>query len=154
MNGFRKCAVIVLMKGDLAFAGERMDAKEAWQFPQGGVDKGETYVQAAVRELFEETGILNAKFIKSTRKAYRYRFPTFVQESILYKYGDLRYIGQQQVFCLFHFTGNESEINLQQTEQEFRSWQWMPIAEIVHSIVYFKRKSYEKALIELGLLGK
>lgn len=154
MSKFRKCAVIVLMKGDLAFAGERMDAREAWQFPQGGVDEGETYVQAAVRELFEETGILNAKFIKSTQKAYRYRFPQFVQGSILYKYGDLRYVGQQQVFCLFHFTGTDSEVNLQQTEQEFRSWQWMPVPDIVRGIVRFKRRSYEKALIELGLLEK
>lgn len=153
MSKFRKCAVIIVMKGDKAFAGERLDIANAWQFPQGGVNDGETYVQAAVRELYEETGILNAKFLKATKKIYKYKFPRSVQELILYRYRDLNYIGQQQVFCLFQFTGVDSEINIYREEQEFRSWRWMDISDILDSIVYFKKDSYTLALKELGLLN-
>jgi len=152
MTKFRKCAVIVLVKDGLAFAGERFDTNNAWQFPQGGVDKNESYVQAAVRELYEETGVLNAKFIKSTEKTYRYKFPKSVQGSILYKYGNLSYCGQQQVFCLFEFTGVDSEINLHQKDQEFRNWKWMSVKEVADNIVYFKKDSYARGLKELGLL--
>lgn len=152
MSKYRKCAVIVLMKDNLAFAGERLDIKNAWQFPQGGVDEGETYVQAAVRELYEETGVLNAKFVKATKRVYKYKFPESVRETILYKYGDLSYCGQQQVFCLFNFTGLDMEIDIRCKDQEFRSWRWMPIRDIADGIVYFKKKSYVKALKELELL--
>lgn len=152
MSKYRKCAVIVLMKDDLAFAGERLDIKDAWQFPQGGVDKGENYVQAAVRELYEETGVLNAKFIKATSKIYKYKFPKSVQETILYKYGDLSYCGQQQAFCLFQFTGLDTEIDLRHQDREFRSWRWMPVKDVVRSIVYFKKRTYIRALKELGLI--
>lgn len=152
MNVYRKCAVIVLMKDGLTFVGERLDSAKAWQFPQGGLDAGENYVQAAVRELFEETGILHAKFIKETEKVYRYKFPKNIQEVILYKYGALSYIGQEQKFCLFDFTGSESEINLKTRSQEFRSWKWMPASEVVDGIIYFKKRVYKLALRELGLI--
>ena len=58
---YRRCAGVMLINGDgHVFVGQRVDGapdSDAWQMPQGGIDKGEAPLDAAIRELGEETGI-------------------------------------------------------------------------------------------------
>jgi putative (di)nucleoside polyphosphate hydrolase len=65
----------------------------------------------------------------------------------------LKYSGQEIAFFAFKFLGDESEINLQQTIQEFNDWKWVGIGELLDNIVYFKRDSYEKGIEELRRQG-
>lgn len=151
MNKYRKCAVIVVRKDNLLFVGERRDIKNAWQFPQGGVNDDETFEDAAKRELLEETGIFNIEYVKSTVQIYKYDFPRYLHSHMINKYGPLKYLGQQQKFCLFNFVGNEKEINVNQPHPEFVKWKWDSVENIINNIVSFKRDIYRDALNELNL---
>jgi len=151
MLPYRKCVAIILRKNDRIFVAERLDTKNAWQLPQGGVDKGESYVDAAKRELFEETGISSVSLLAQTDQLYRYDFPQYSQNQMLKKYGMIKYQGQELCFVEFNFLGDDSEINLMIDTQEFKQWKWETARNILNSIVEFKRECYEKAFSELNL---
>lgn len=152
MLPYRKCVAIVLRKGNLVFTAERLDTENAWQLPQGGVDGGESYLEAAKRELLEETGISSVEFLGQTRKLYKYDFPQYSQDHMMKKYGVLKYRGQELCFTMFEFTGNDSEVNLNYNTQEFSRWKWESVENILDFIVDFKRKCYRDAFSELNLL--
>ncbi len=152
MLPYRKCVAIILRKNDRIFVAERLDTKNAWQLPQGGVNENESYVDAAKRELLEETGISSVRFSAKTNQSYKYDFPQYSQDHMIKKYGKLKYQGQKLRFVLFDFIGDESEINLKHDTQEFRRWKWETVENVLKSIVRFKRNCYKKAFSELDSL--
>ena len=142
---YRKCVSIFLRKGDKFFAGERSDTPNAWQPPQGGVDKNEEIIETAKRELREETGITSVKFVKKTETSFRYNFTDEAQKDCIKKYGSVKYAGQEVIFTLFDFIGDESEINLQTTSPaEFSRQKWMNADELIYSMVDFKKDAFIK----------
>lgn len=151
MLPYRKCVAIILRKNDQIFVAERLDIKNAWQLPQGGVDKSESYIDAAKRELLEETGISSVKFFAQTNLLYKYDFPKYSQDQMIKKYGKLKYRGQELRFVWFDFIGDDSEIDLLHDTKEFRQWKWETAENILDSIVDFKRTCYKNAFFELNL---
>lgn len=120
-----------------------------WQFPQGGVDPGEDLEAAARRELAEETGVTSAELIARTEGWIVYDFPA--------DYGGSKqargFRGQKQVWFAFRFTGDESEIDLQQHEDiEFDAWRWGDLADAPDLIVPFKRAAYEQVVATFSRL--
>lgn len=147
---YRQCVVMVLVKDGKIFTGERLDAPNSWQLPQGGVEKDETWEQAAFRELYEETGVKSAEFILETKNTYKYDFPEGVQRKMQLRLGhEPTYRGQEQKFCVFKFFGSESEINLRIMTQEFENYQWMPVEKVLNIIVDFKKNTYISAFQDL-----
>ncbi len=133
--------ICLINKDGKVFAGERFDTLGAWQMPQGGIDEGEDLEKAAFRELYEETGIKNAKIIEISTTKLSYEFPEELQE-ILW---GARYRGQVQTWIAMLFTGNDNEINLNaHDEPEFRQWKWFEFDDLISHIVPFKRDTYKK----------
>jgi putative (di)nucleoside polyphosphate hydrolase len=148
---YRECVAIFLIKDSKIFAGRRIDIKDAWQPPQGGVEPGESYLDAAKRELLEETGIKTIELL-GVSSLYKYDFPPNVQRILTQKHGKLEYRGQKIIFFAFKFLGEEKEINLQNKTQEFVEWQWMALEDLLKNIVYFKKISYKQAVMEFQKL--
>jgi putative (di)nucleoside polyphosphate hydrolase len=146
-DGFRANVGIVLMRatGEL-FLGGRVGGR-GWQFPQGGVNRGEGLEAALFRELHEEIGLAPAdvEVLGSTRGWLRYRLPR--------QYVRDRCIGQKQRWFLLKLTGAESSLRFDATRQpEFDRWRWSDFWTPVREVVYFKRRVYVRALHELGLI--
>jgi putative (di)nucleoside polyphosphate hydrolase len=107
-----------------------------WQFPQGGIDAGETIEEAAARELKEETGIVSARLISVSPGWVAYDFPV--------EYRGKGWIGQRQKWAAMLFEGEEREIRLDADDhQEFDAWRWAELEEAPTLIVPFKRAVYE-----------
>ncbi|MDB3872697.1 RNA pyrophosphohydrolase [Pelagibacteraceae bacterium] len=126
------------------FVGKRIDNQEAWQMPQGGVDKGENVEVAAKRELYEETGIQSIRIIKKSDKEYIYDLP----DHLLGKIWKGKYKGQKQTWYLMKFLGPDSEININQKHPEFNEWKWVSIDELPNLIVNFKKDLYQAVIAE------
>ncbi|MDR0555487.1 MAG: RNA pyrophosphohydrolase [Holosporaceae bacterium] len=142
---YRKCVAVLVLNGSMVFVGKRVDVDEAWQLPQGGVDDDENYLDAAKRELFEETGISTVEPLGSTG-IHRYDYPLYVQRIIQKRRNRLEYIGQEVFFWAFRFLGNEEEIDIQKEPREFMEWKWLSIPELIRCIVPFKRRAYRNAI--------
>jgi putative (di)nucleoside polyphosphate hydrolase len=145
---YRPCVGITLIngKGEI-FAGQRLDATvAAWQMPQGGIDAGENARDAAYRELWEETGVTADKvaFLSKSADWVTYDLPP----ELLGKVWGGAYRGQKQKWFLFRFTGNDADIRIDSEHPEFARWRWIGAAEMVASIVPFKRAVYEAVVTE------
>ena len=141
--------IIVLNKNNYVFVGKRKDNPgNKWQMPQGGVDKGEDYVTAMERELFEETSIKSIKIIKEIEKLQEYELPKNLV-GIIWK-GKFR--GQVQKWFITRFLGQDNEINLNTKHQEFIEWKWVKPKELPELIVEFKKSLYLKLLNEIKLV--
>ena len=127
------------------FMGQRIKGG-AWQMPQGGIDGKETPEKAAIRELYEETGITKEKITKiSTSKVWKtYEFP----KELIPKLWNGRYRGQIQKWFLFQYTGKDSDINISSTEQEFSNWRWTNENDLLKLIVPFKKAVYIDVISE------
>lgn len=139
---YRKCAgAVVFNKNGQVFLGNRIGFKDAWQFPQGGVEENENYIEAAKRELFEETGIKSVEFVCIDEKPIRYEFTEEIKQKFRKKgiYND----GQDICFSLFYFNGNENEINLNMVSPEFSFYKWESFDFAVENIVEFKKDIYK-----------
>lgn len=141
---YRPCAGVVLMNADgLIFAGHRLDnSADAWQMPQGGIDKGEEPGDAALRELYEETGIPAdlVEVVAETPDWVSYDLPP----EMVGKIWKGKYGGQRQKWFLFRFKGQDSDVNIQTEEPEFDQWRWMAPEAIIDKIVPFKRSVYDE----------
>ncbi len=135
--------IVLLNDRGLVFVGRRSDTPGAWQMPQGGIDRGETPREAAIRELEEETGTDKAEFVAESRGWLSYDLPPEIAARV---WGG-RYRGQRQKWFVFRFTGTDADIDLDTRHPEFDAWKWAPPAAIADQIVPFKRALY-RALLE------
>jgi putative (di)nucleoside polyphosphate hydrolase len=130
------------------FVGHRIDTKsEAWQMPQGGIDFGESPDQAVMRELWEETGVLedHVTILAQTREEVLYDLP----DELMGKLWRGQYRGQRQHWVLARFTGEDHHIRLDAHDPaEFCEWQWMDPALLPEVIVPFKKRVYRAVLDE------
>ena len=138
--------IVVLNKQNKVFVAKRIDnPKNFWQMPQGGVDEGENFLNAAYRELEEETSIKKVNLIQELEGTITYELPDRLL-GIIWKG---KYRGQKQKWFLMRFIGNDSEINLKTKHPEFLDWKWIDIENITEKVVDFKLHVYEKIKFEL-----
>ena len=141
--------VVVLNNINQVFVGKRKDNPgDKWQMPQGGVDKGESYINAMKRELFEETSIKNIKILKEVDRIYEYELPDNLV-GIIWK-GKFR--GQKQKWFITKFLGEDSEINLNTEHPEFIDWKWIEPKLLPEVIVNFKKDLYINLLAEISFV--
>tara|TARA_Y100001970_G_scaffold62999_1_gene80561 strand:- start:618 stop:1100 length:483 start_codon:yes stop_codon:yes gene_type:complete len=141
--------IVVLNQANKVFVGKRIDnPKNFWQMPQGGIDPGEDYLSAALRELEEETGIKDVKLIKEIDEILTYELPPNLL-GIIWKG---KYRGQKQKWFIMKFNGNDKEINLRTHKPEFLDWKWINISDLTKVAVDFKLDVYKKIQKHLNLL--
>ncbi len=151
-EGYRANVGIVLMRGaGEVFLGRRMGGR-GWQFPQGGIRRGERLEQALYRELHEEIGLdrTDVEILGCTTRWLRYRLPPrYVRRNSL-----PLCIGQKQRWYLLRLKREEAQFDLARTtEPEFDQWRWVSFWEPVREVIYFKRPVYARALTELAPLA-
>ena len=133
--------IILLNHENKVFVGKRIDnPKNYWQMPQGGVDNNENFLQAAIRELEEETGVKTVKLIKEMNEWLIYDLP----ENLLGKIWQGKYRGQKQKWFIFKFLGESEEININTKNPEFLDWKWINSSELPEVAVNFKTNIYKK----------
>lgn len=142
--------LMVLNRDGLVFTARRKDTPDAWQMPQGGVDKGETPGQAAIRELKEEIGTNNVEFLAVSREPHRYDLPP----DLVGRMWGGKWRGQEQTWFLVRFLGDDAEIDIETEHPEFDAWRWSDTTELLECIVSFKRPVYEAILAEFAPLIK
>ena len=138
--------IVVLNQKNQVFLAKRIDnPKNFWQMPQGGVDKGEKYYDAAIRELKEETSIETISLIREIDGLTTYLLPNQLL-GIIWKG---KYKGQKQKWFVVRFNGEEKEININTKHPEFLDWKWVNIDDLTNEVVEFKVHVYKKIQKEL-----
>ncbi len=147
---YRQNVGVMLINPDKhVFVGQRRDNQTAaWQMPQGGIDKGESPKDAALRELEEETGVSPAKvsLVAESQTWVRYDLP----DDLIPKLWGGKWRGQEQRWFLMRFEGIDSDINIATKDPEFSQWQWLPSQDLVANIVPFKREVYQAVVREFA----
>jgi putative (di)nucleoside polyphosphate hydrolase len=139
--------IMLLNKAGLVFVAKRIDmTSEAWQMPQGGIDEDESPLQAARRELKEETGTDKAEVLAESPGWFTYDLP----DALVPKIWGGKYRGQKQKWFAMRFTGKDSDIDIATDHAEFSEWKWVKAQTLPDIIVPFKRALYAKVLEELG----
>ena len=153
---YRPCVGVMLVnQHGRAFVGQRIDQREStvdgegdfWQMPQGGIDPGEDVREAALRELFEETGVApaHATILAQTREELLYDLP----DHLIGKMWKGKYRGQRQHWLLMRFTGEDGDIRLDAHQPaEFLAWKWVDPETLPEIIVPFKKRVYRSVLEE------
>ena len=133
--------IVILNRENKVFVARRIDnSKNFWQMPQGGVDKGEDFLKAALRELEEETSIKSVELIRELDGTITYELPDRLL-GIIWKG---KYRGQRQKWFLMRFTGDDNEININTKNPEFLDWKWIELDLITDFVVDFKHHVYEE----------
>ncbi|WP_377277734.1 RNA pyrophosphohydrolase [Rhizobium sp. R86522] len=159
---YRPCVgIMVLNREGLVWAGRRLSegnseydgSPQLWQMPQGGIDPGEDPLPAAMRELYEETGMKSVSLLAEAGRWINYDLPAHLIGIGLR--GKFR--GQTQRWFAFRFEGDESEIAINPPpgghEAEFDAWDWKPMQHLPGLIVPFKRRVYEEVVAEFAHLA-
>ena len=139
--GYRPAVGVMLVnRRGQVFVARRTDsaAMPAWQMPQGGIDPGETPIEAALRELEEEIGTRQAEIVAESRAWMSYDLPAELAGRL---WGG-RYRGQRQKWFVMRFTGSDADIDLATAHPEFDAWRWAAPEELPELIVAFKRQLY------------
>ena len=138
--------IVVLNEKNQIFVAKRIDnPKNYWQMPQVGIDEGEDFYQAALRELEEETSIKSVKLIKEIEKFTTYHLPDHLL-GIIWKG---RFKGQKQKWFIVKFNGDEKEININTKTPEFLDWKWINIDNLTDEVVKFKLHVYKEIKEEI-----
>ena len=138
--------IVVLNNENKVFVAKRIDnPKNFWQMPQGGIDRGENFYEAALRELKEETSIVSVELIKEIEKKLTYILPDHLI-GIIWKG---KFKGQKQKWFVMKFVGNESEINIKTKYPEFLDWKWIDLEDLTEIAVNFKLEVYKQLKSEL-----
>ena len=141
--------IILLNDKNKVFVAKRIDnPKNFWQMPQGGIDEGEDYYEAALRELKEETSVVSVKLIQEIDKKLTYILPYHLI-GIIWKG---RFKGQIQKWFVVRFIGNDSEININTKKPEFLEWKWIDLESLTKVVVDFKLHVYQEIKKKLELL--
>ncbi len=141
--------IILLNDENKVFVGRRIDnPKNYWQMPQGGINKNENFLDAAKRELEEETGAKTIKVIKELNEWLIYELP----KNLLGNIWNGKYRGQKQKWFIMKFMGKDEEININKINPEFLDWKWIDPAELSKVAVDFKIEIYKKIEKELAYL--
>jgi putative (di)nucleoside polyphosphate hydrolase len=147
-DGFRpNVGIILVNRRNEVFWGKRL-REHSWQFPQGGIDRGESPEQAMFRELFEEVGLQpnSVRILGRTKDWLRYEVP----EQWVRREWRGRYRGQKQIWFLLRLVGRDSEIDLRASNHpEFDAWRWSDYWVPLDAVIEFKRGVYTQALDEL-----
>ena len=153
-EGYRPNVGIVLLNSrNEVFWGKRV-GQHSWQFPQGGIQHGESPEQAMYRELQEEVGLLpeHVQIIGRTRDWLRYDVPEeYLRRQNANRVHRAAYRGQKQIWFLLRLVGLDSDIQLRASEHpEFDAWRWVPFWIQLDAVIGFKREVYQLALSELA----
>lgn len=139
--------IMLLNASNEVFVAQRLDMPgDAWQMPQGGIDKGEAPLEAAWREMKEEIGTAKADLLAESRDWYRYDLPV----ELVAKLWKGRYRGQAQKWFAFRFRGKDSDIDIATEHPEFSAWRWAALADLPRLIVPFKRALYADLVAEFA----
>ena len=147
---YRPCVGVMLANpAGHVFVGQRIDNNAAaWQMPQGGLDPGETPREAALRELWEETGV--PEDLVSIEAETEDWIPYDLPHDLVPNIWKGRFRGQEQKWVLMRFQGEDSDINIGTDHPEFSDWRWLPPDQLVSHIVPFKREVYRRVLEQFG----
>ena len=148
-NGYRpNVGIILVNRRNEVFWGKRI-REHSWQFPQGGIKRGETPEQAMYRELEEEVGLRpeHVKIIGRTRSWLRYDVP----DRWVRREWRGHYRGQKQIWYLLRMVGQDNHVCLRAcSHPEFDAWRWNEYWVPLESVIEFKRDVYQMALTELA----
>jgi putative (di)nucleoside polyphosphate hydrolase len=148
-EGYRPNVGIILVNDqNEVFWGKRIK-EHAWQFPQGGIKRGESPQQAMFRELREEVGLMpeHVRVLGRTREWLRYDVP---QQWIRREMRG-QYRGQKQIWFLIRMLGRDTDVDLRASEHpEFDAWRWHEYWIPLETVIDFKREVYRQALEELA----
>ena len=149
-NGYRRgVGVMLLNREGKVWVGARIDNDaDAWQMPQGGIDKGEEPWATALRELEEETGIAPhlVEKIAECPERLRYSLPPELVGVVWKK----PWLGQDQDWFLCRFLGTDADVDIATKHAEFREWAWVDPVLLPERIVPFKRELYSRLLREFA----
>ena len=148
---YRACVGVMLLDAEgRVFVGERLDTPGAWQMPQGGIDVGEAPREAALRELWEETGVTTdlVEVLAETADWLTYDLPP----ELLGKVWKGKYRGQKQLWVVMRFMGRDDQIAIETEHPEFSQWKWTDRASLVADIVPFKKDIYRQLADEFAPL--
>jgi putative (di)nucleoside polyphosphate hydrolase len=156
----RSCVGVMLINPQgLVWVGRRVPkwiadrTAAVWQMPQGGLEPGEQPVDAALRELFEETGVRSVEILAEDDEWLTYELP----QSLLGVALKGRYRGQQLRWFAMRFTGSDDEVNIQPQrglKAEFEAWRWEKPERIIALTVPHKRQLYATVLERFGHLAQ
>ena len=149
-DGYRpNVGIIICNRKSEVFWGKRVN-QHWWQFPQGGIDPGETPERAMYRELQEEVGLRpdQVRILGRTRGWLRYEVPG----RWMRRGGGGIYKGQKQIWYLIRLVGRDCDVRLRSSsvKPEFDAWRWIDYWVPLDSVIEFKRDVYQAALNELA----
>lgn len=148
-DGYRPNVGIILCNArNEVFWGKRIK-EHSWQFPQGGIKRGESPEQAMYRELYEEVGLQpqHVRILGRTKNWLRYDVPSHW----IRKEWRSTYKGQKQIWYLLRLVGRDCDVSLRASgHPEFDAWRWHEYWIPVESVIEFKRDVYQLALTELA----
>ena len=158
---YRTCVGVMLInKTGLVFIGRRaggiehVDESHVWQMPQGGVDPGEDFWEAAQRELYEETSVRSVEKLGEIAEWLTYDLPSEVAK----KAWGGKFRGQKQKWYALRFTGNENEIDIihpgGEHKPEFVEWRWVAMRDLPDLVVPFKRRTYDRIVKEFARFAR